>query len=74
MSFWQKLFAKDVVNEHKNHIACIENDCACKTDEQLLQTLAKATDEDLIIGIKRVLAARGYSRRELNELQHRPLQ
>jgi glutamyl/glutaminyl-tRNA synthetase len=26
------------------------------------------------VGIKKVLASRGYGRKELNELQHRPLQ
>jgi len=58
MSFWQKLFSNEQENEHKNQIACVENDCSCKTNEQLLQALAKATDEDVIIGIKKVLASR----------------
>jgi hypothetical protein len=75
MSFWQKLFtAPQQLNEHKNQIACIENDCSCKTDEQLLNALAKATDDDVIIGIKRVLTSRGYSRKELNEITRSPLQ
>ena len=74
MSFWQKLFANEQQNEHKNQIACVENNCACKSNEQLIEALAKATDEDTIIGIKKVLASRGYSRKELNELQHLPLQ
>ncbi|RGD90619.1 hypothetical protein [Acinetobacter sp. SWAC57] len=74
MSFWQKLFSDEHQNEHKNQIACVENDCSCKTNEQLLEKLKVATDEDVIVGIKKVLASRGYSRRELNELQHRPLQ
>ena len=74
MSFWQKLFSNEQTNGHKNQIACVENDCSFKTNEQLLQALAKATDEDVIIGIKKVLASRGYSRKELNELQHLPLQ
>jgi hypothetical protein len=74
MSFWQKLFSDEQQNEHKNQIACVENDCSCKTNEQLLEALSKATDEDIIIGIKKVLASRGYSRKELNELQHLPLQ
>lgn len=74
MSFWQKLFTAEQQNEHKNQIACVENDCACKSNEQLLEVLAKATDEDVIVGIKKVLASRGYSRKELNELQHLPLQ
>ena len=74
MSFWQKLFTAEQQNEHKNQIACVENDCACKSNEQLPEALAKATDEDVIVGIKKVLASRGYSRKELNELQHLPLQ
>ncbi len=73
MSFWQKLFAGHV-NQHKNQIACVENDCCCKSNEQLLDALSKETDEDVIVGIKKVLASRGYSRKELNELQHLPLQ
>ena len=74
MSFWHKLFAKEQQNGHKNQIACVENDCSCKTNEQLIAALTKATDEDVILGIKKVLAARGYSRKELNEIQHLPLQ
>ena len=75
MSFWQKLFsANQQQNEQKNQISCVENDCSCKSNEQLIQALAKATDEEVIIGIKKVLASRGYSRKELNELQHLPLQ
>ena len=74
MSFWQKLFSNEQENEHKNQIACVENDYSCKTNEQLLQALEKAIDEDVIIGIKKVLASRGSSRTELNELQHLPFQ
>jgi hypothetical protein len=74
MSFWQKLFSNPFENEHKNQIACVENDCSCKSNEQLLEALANATNEDVIIGIKKVLASRGFSRKELNELQHLPLQ
>ena len=74
MRFWQKLFENEQQNEHKNQIACVENDCSCKTNEQLVAKLKVATDEDVIIGIKKVLASRGYSRKELNELQHLPLQ
>ena len=74
MSFWQKLFSNEQENEHKNQIACVENDYSCKTNEQLLQAHEKAIDEDVIIGIKKVLASRGYSRKELNELQHLPFQ
>ena len=74
MSFWQKLFSNKQHNEHKNQIACVKNDCSCKTNEQLITALTKATDEDVIVGIKKILASRGYSRKELNEIQHRPLQ
>ena len=75
MSFWQKLFIADQQqNEHKNQISCVENDYSCKSNEQLIQTLSKAVDEYVIIGIKKLLASRGYSRKELNELQHLPLQ
>ena len=74
MSFWQKLFADQQLNVHKNQTARVENDCACKSNEQLIQALTQATDEDVILGIKKVLASRGYSRKELNELQHLPLQ
>ena len=74
MSFWQKLFSNEQHNEHKNQISCVENDCSCKSNEQLIEALLKATDEDVIIGIKKVLASRGYSRKDLNELQHRPFQ
>ncbi|AXY56513.1 hypothetical protein CDG60_08015 [Acinetobacter chinensis] len=75
MSFWQKLFsANQQLNEHKNQIACVENDCSCKTDDQLLDLLVKETDEDIVAGIKKVLLSRGYSRKELNELKHFPMQ
>ena len=47
MSFWQKLFSVEQHNEHKNQIACVENDCSFKTNEQLLEALSKATDEEI---------------------------
>ena len=73
MSFWQKLFSTDVEqNEHKNQIACVENDCSCKTNDQLIIALQKATDEDIIQGIKKVLMSRGYSRKDLTELRNPP--
>ncbi|QIO08779.1 hypothetical protein [Acinetobacter lanii] len=69
MTFWQKLFSGDPQqNEHKNQIAWVENDCACKTNEQLIAALQKATDEDVILGIKKVLMSRGYSRKDLTAL------
>ena len=74
MSFWQKLFSDQQVNVHKNQTACVENDCVCKSNQELITALKTATDEDVILGIKKVLAARGYSRKELNELQHLPMQ
>ncbi|OTG82952.1 hypothetical protein [Acinetobacter sp. ANC 4648] len=75
MSFWQKLFmANQQQNEQKNQIACVENDCSCKSNDQLLSALLKAQDEDVIVGIKKVLMSRGYSRKELNQLQHPPIQ
>ena len=47
MSFWQKLLNADQqYNEHKNQTSCVENDCSCKSNEQLLDALVKATDED----------------------------
>ncbi|MCY6411242.1 MULTISPECIES: hypothetical protein [Acinetobacter] len=75
MSFWQKLFNADhQYNEHKNQTSCVENDCSCKTNEQLLDALVKATDEDVIKGIKKVLISRGYSRKELLALIKPPIQ
>lgn len=68
MSFWQKLFLNPQQNEHKNQIACVENDCSCKTNDQLVLSLQNATDEDVILGIKKVLISRGYSRKDLEEL------
>ena len=69
MSFWQKLFLNTPQqNEHKNQIACVENDCSCKTNDQLIEALKKATDEDVIFGIKKVLMSRGYSRKDLLDL------
>lgn len=69
MSFWQKLFVSNPQqNEHKNQIACVENDCSCKTNDQLINALHKATDEDVIQGIKKVLISRGYTRKDLSEL------
>ena len=73
MSFWQKLFSTDQqYNEHKNQTSCVENDCSCKSNEQLLTALIKATDEDVIKGIKKVLLSRGYSRKELMQLTQPP--
>ena len=69
MSFWQKLFSSDSdQNEQKNQIACVENDCSCKTNDQLITALQKATDEDVIRGIKKVLSSRGYSKKDLADL------
>ncbi|WP_273779051.1 MULTISPECIES: hypothetical protein [unclassified Acinetobacter] len=73
MSFWQKLLKPDQHNEHKNQIVCIENDCSCKSNEQLLEALRKSTDAEVIQGIKKVLIARGYSRKELTEFLQKPV-
>lgn len=71
MSFWQKLLFTNVEqNEHKNQVACVENDCSCKTNDQLIIALQKATDEDVIHGIKNVLLSRGYTRKDLLELMN----
>ena len=75
MSFWHTLFSpNEQQNEHKNQVACIVIDCSCKTNDQLLSLLTQATDEDVIAGIKKVLVSRGYSKKELNQLQHPPIQ
>ncbi|EET82946.1 hypothetical protein J577_2741 [Acinetobacter sp. 263903-1] len=39
-----------------------------------MEALAKATNEDVIAGITRVLVSRGYSRKELSEISHHPIQ
>ena len=66
MSFWQKLFlSTPQQNENKNQIACVENDCSCKSNDQLIDALKKATDDEVILGIKKVLMSRGYNRKEL---------
>lgn len=73
MSFWHKLFTTGQHNEHKNQIVCIENDCSYKSNEQLLDALRKSKDDKVIQGIKKVLIARGYSRRELMEFMQKPI-
>ncbi|SDC05111.1 hypothetical protein SAMN05421733_10898 [Acinetobacter boissieri] len=71
MSIWQKLFLpKNIFNSGKNNIACIENDSACKSNEQLLHALQTTDDDCIATGIKRVLMSRGFSKSELNTLQH----
>ncbi len=68
MSFLQKLFASQTQsNAHKNHVAWIANHGICKTNEQLLQTLANSQDEDVIKGITQILISRGFSRKELTQ-------
>lgn len=69
MSLWQKFFHKDENdNQHKNHAACVENDCSCHSDEQLIKMLKESDDEDVIHGIKKVLNSRGYTKKELEQL------
>lgn len=70
MSIWQKLFnSKHEQNSQKNNMACIENDCSCKSNEQLIQALKAAHDEYVVKGIKRVLMSRGFSRKELDQFK-----
>lgn len=70
MRIWQKLFkTPNVLNCDKNQIANIENDCSCKTNEQLLQSLQCAHNQSMVKGIQRVLMSRGFSRKELENLQ-----
>ncbi|MEB3753514.1 hypothetical protein [Acinetobacter sp. MD2(2019)] len=66
MRVWQKLFATHTErNAHKNHVAWIANHGICKTNQQLLQTLANTEDKDIIQGITQILLSRGFSRKEL---------
>ena len=68
MSFWQKLLnTEQQENEHKNQIACVENDYSCKTNDQLLLAMLNEQDEEIRQGIKNVLISRGFSRKELNQ-------
>lgn len=69
MSLWQMLFNRETENnQHKNHIACVANDCSCLSDEQLLDMLRETDDEDVATGIKQILNARGYSKKELQQI------
>ena len=71
MSFLQRVFSfghKDADNMQANHIACIENDYAGKSCDQLLALLHTEQDQDTIIGLKKLLVSRGYSKKELQEL------
>lgn len=71
MRIWQKLFGTPTGhNSYKNHIASVENDCLCKTNEQLIHALKAAHNEYVVKGIKRVLMSRGFTRKELDGLQH----
>ena len=75
MNFWQKIFSADQqYNENKNQTSCVENDRSCKSNEQLLDALSKASDEDVIKGLKKVLISRGYSRKELLKMIKLPIQ
>lgn len=70
MSLWQKLFGKDSSdNTHKNHIACVESDCSCLSEEQLITMLREAEDNETIQGIYKILNARGYSKKDLAQLR-----
>lgn len=71
MSIWQKLFStREIQNFDKNHTACVTNDCLRKSNEQLIQTLKATRDACVLKGIKRVLMSRGYSKKELDSIQH----
>ena len=73
MRFWQRLFmTAQQYNEHKNQRSCVENDCSCKSNEQLLEALTHAKDEDTIQGIQKILISRGYRRKELIQLTQTP--
>lgn len=73
MSLWHKLLNRNPhQNSNKNHMVYIENDCSCKTDEQLIQKLKTAHDDCVIKAVKRVLSSRGFSRKELQDIQHQP--
>ena len=69
MSFWQNLLRSDQQkNELRNQVACVENDCACKSNEQLIASLIQEQDPEILQGIKKVLRSRGYTRKELESL------
>ena len=71
MSFLQRVFSfgqKDAENTQLNHIACIENDYAGKSCDQLLALLQTEQDPDTRAGLKKLLISRGYSKKELQEL------
>ena len=71
MSIWQKLFGTHTTqNSYKNHLASVESSCLCKTNEQLIQALKSAHSDCKIKGIKRVLMSRGFTRREIDGIQH----
>lgn len=69
MSFWQNLLRSDQQkNELRNQVACVENDCACKSNEQLIASLIKEQDPEIRQGMTKVLMSRGYTRKELESL------
>lgn len=55
-------------NTQRNHIACIANDYAGKSCEQLFQILGNTQDQDLIFGLKKLLLSRGYTRKEIQQV------
>lgn len=69
MSFLQRVLSfGQGQNLQLNHIACIENDYSGKSCDQLLALLQQETDPDKIVGIKKLLVSRGYSKKELQQL------
>lgn len=70
MSLWHKLLNRNThQNSNKNHTVYVENDCLCKTNEQLILKLKTAHSDCVIKAVKRVLASRGFSRKELEDIQ-----
>lgn len=69
MSFLQRLILSNQQhNLRMNHISSVENDYASKPCEQLFHILANTQDQELIKGIKKLLLARGYTRKEIQFL------
>lgn len=69
MSFWQNLLRSDQQkNELRNQVACVESDCACTSNEQLIASLLQEQDPEIRQGKTKVLMSRGYTRKELDAL------
>ncbi len=69
MSFLQRfMLSNQQKNMHMNHIACVESDYSGKPCEQLFQILGTTQDPDVIKGLKKILLARGYTRKEIQQV------